>query len=166
MRVKSGSEDDAKWEGGDNHRLRVPSNGATAVSVLLEWGGELEVEVSGGAAQAPGAASSGYSSGGESSSGRARSGGSRSGSRSGSGSDSDSDGGALVGSFASATSSWDDSMALRPQWQGKQLRFMQSNEHTRWAGGGGAGVVLRGCIGPVAAGDACWQAANAGWRAP
>lgn len=115
VRVKSGSEDDAEWEGGNNHRLRVPSDGAEEVSVLLKWGsGQLTVDGvpawSGQVAPTPEAP------GGNSSS-------------------DDEDGGSDGRSdYSSATSSWDDSM-LRPQWQGKELRFMQSNEHTRCVGG-------------------------------
>ena len=46
MRVKSDSNsgDDAKWEGGDNHSFTAPSDGTSAVSVVVEWGGEIDTE--------------------------------------------------------------------------------------------------------------------------
>ncbi|PSC69113.1 water chloroplastic [Micractinium conductrix] len=57
------------------------------------------------------------------------------------------DGGDGGYSSGSAGSSFDDSMALLPQWQGKELRFMQSNEHSRersgsWSTGGLEGPAL------------------------
>ncbi len=124
VQVRGDNQDDAKWEKGDNRTLTVPSDGVSAVSVLLEWGEPAEIEVTRGAgapiaATAVAAAMEGT------------------GSLASAGSGSDSEGGyASSGAVSgSMTSSFDDSMALLPQWQGKELRFMQSNEHTRWVGG-------------------------------
>lgn len=87
--------------------------------MLLEWGGEVAVEAAGGAAAAaPQAQAPSYDDG---------PGGSGSGSD---GEEGRASGGSISGSM---TSSYDDSMELLPKWEGKQLRFMQSNEHTRRA---------------------------------
>ena len=109
--MKDDNQGDPAWEKGDNRALTIPAEGAAAVSVLLEWGGELAVEVT--PAPPPPAVEERGGSGSERS-----------------GSDSEGEAGAITGSM---TSSYDDSMALLPQWQGKELRFMRSNEHTRWA---------------------------------
>lgn len=129
VQVRGDNQDDAKWEKGDNRTLTVPSDGAAGVSVLLDWGEAAEVEVmpaSGAAAGVPVAAAAGVAAALEAT-----------GSMASGGSGSDSEGGyASSGAMSgSVTSSFDDSMALLPQWQGKELRFMQSNEHTRWVGG-------------------------------
>lgn len=126
VRVKSGNDGsgDPKWEGGDNHRFTTPSNGTAAVSVVVEWGGEIETEAaSAGAAAAPPQQQQSY----QEEWGREER------RRRGDGGSSSSDEGGTVGSVTSST---DDSMALLPQWQGKELRFMQSNEHSRWGAGG------------------------------
>lgn len=126
MRVKSDSNGsgDAKWEGGDNHKFTIPSDGTAAVSVVVEWGGEIEAEADPADMPAPQQQQREERRGREE---RRRDGGSSS---------SDEGGGSDGSTVVSVGSSFDDSMALLPQWQGKELRFMQSNEHTRWAGGG------------------------------
>jgi hypothetical protein len=125
VRIKGDGEGegDARWEDGYNRTLAVPA-GATAISVLLEWGGDMKTEVTSGGqvtAAAPAA--------------------SRQGSGADSGSDSEGSGGEgeARGSRSDGGSSFDDSMALLPQWQGRELRFMQRNEHTRW--------VMPACLG-------------------
>ncbi|KAL4433837.1 hypothetical protein ABPG75_000278 [Micractinium tetrahymenae] len=119
VRVKSGSDGsgDPKWEGGDNHKLTVPSDGAAAMSVVVEWGGRIATEVGGAAAPRPQQKQQRR----EEEQWRSEGGAS-------SGDEGSSSGGSTAGSV---TSSGDDSMALLPQWQGKELRFMQSNEHSR-----------------------------------
>ncbi|KAL4419085.1 hypothetical protein ABPG77_010024, partial [Micractinium sp. CCAP 211/92] len=121
VRVKSDSNGsgDAKWEGGDNHKFTIPSDGTAAVSVVVEWGGEIEAEADPADMPAPQQQQREERRGREE---RRRDGGSSS---------SDEGGGSDGSTVVSVGSSFDDSMALLPQWQGKELRFMQSNEHTR-----------------------------------
>ena len=150
VQVRSDNQDDAKWEKGDNRTLTVPSEGATSISVLIDWSGDAEVEVTpAGAQPAPMAAAVAGAVEGT-------------GSLASAGSGSDSEGGyASSGAVSgSMTSSFDDSMALLPQWQGKELRFMQSNEHTRWVAWlgrewtrGQARVLA--CVGKQCAGIGC-----------
>ena len=85
--------------------MSLPAD-ASAATVAVEWGGQLELEVTGadGTKTASVVAStSSYDSGDEGSGGWS----------------------------GSSSGSWDESLALLPQWQGKELRFMQSNEHSR-----------------------------------
>ena len=143
IRVREGA--DAVWEEGYNRALTVPPQGT---ALLIEWSGEAVVEGSPEAValaarqaaprqaaqqdwqQQPAAQQHREAApllAALASTDR------------GSGSESDSDSGGFSGSV---TSSLDDSQALLPQWQGKELRFMRSNEHSRCAGGSGR---ARGC---------------------
>lgn len=127
MRVKGEDGGDGRWEDGDNRSLVVPAGGASSLSVLLEWGGEMHVQAAGAGEELPGL---------EGAHQQQRE---REWERSRSGSGSDSDDSWAPPSSGGSGSSFDDSMALLPQWQGKELRFMQSNEHSRWGRGQGGG---------------------------
>lgn len=127
--MRGEGDGDADWEGGDNRSLTVPASGAA--SVVINWGRDMSVELSEEPLPVMTVGSlddwdrAGY------------------GANYGSGSDSDFD--VDVPVLSSSSSSWDDSM-LRPQWEGREIRFMRSNEHTRCAGV--RGVAARGMLAP------------------
>ena len=97
----------AKWEEGDNHRLRVPAAASTVV-VEVKWGGGIEVQVDEAAAGVPSTAH-------DAAKGKVQL----------DASTSDSSSNSL-----SLTS--DDDMPQK-LWQGRDIVFMRSNEHSRCA---------------------------------